>query len=191
MSTKGAKQMKMFTLMLFITLSVQGFALGQARTSTSKPRITTITATTEDGRKVILRSNGTWHYASTPPDIETTETPERIFRRKLIKTIKEVETDQVNFIGKPFVINGTIELSNYYNYGYANAQASHYSFKMSDNSGSASVYLMRSSEIPLRESLLKAPGNILKASCLVVMLPERTEQSPNIFAEILNCSANF
>jgi hypothetical protein len=163
----------------------------RVRPAPSKP-ISTQTATTDDGKKVILKSDGTWVYAL-PADSEAnnSDTAEDRDLIKLIKSIKEVETDQVNFIGKPFIINGTIEPSSFYNYGYGNAQTTHYSYEMRDASGKvAYVYLSRQSKYAaqLREELLKAKGNVLRAGCLVTILPDRVQASLSIFAELLACS---
>ena len=74
-----------------------------------------------------------------------------------LKTIREVETDLISFVGKEIVFNGTITLSTYFNFGYTNAKDSHYSFRVLDGTGDFNLYAPKKSDIGknLRSQLLK------------------------------------
>jgi hypothetical protein len=48
-------------------------------------------------------------------------------RDENLHTIMEVESDQPNFMDRPFVLQGRIEISDYYNWGYQSAEKTHYS----------------------------------------------------------------
>lgn len=56
---------KLYVLTLILFLSVSLIEVGAQTRATTKPKaITTQTATTEDGKQVVLSSNGTWKYSS-------------------------------------------------------------------------------------------------------------------------------
>jgi hypothetical protein len=76
--------------------------------------------------------------------------------KSLTKTIREVETDQRAYIGRPFIINGTLDVSSYYNYGYGNAQGRYYAFRISEGGNTASAYMLKEKAEGVREQLLKA-----------------------------------
>jgi len=97
---------------------------------------------------------------------------------KNTKTIREVATDQRSYIGKPFLLKGSIEVSSYYNYGYANAQATHYTFELNDGNQSAQLYMQRDKAEALRKRLLDAGGS-LNGVFLVVIDPERFNAYPD------------
>src|SRR6266513_79874 len=48
--------------------------------------------------------------------------------KKNAHTLREVRSDQLSFLDKPFLIEGEIELASYYNYGYRDTEPTHYSF---------------------------------------------------------------
>jgi hypothetical protein len=73
--------------------------------------------------------------SSKPSYSTTTANTGRAERRQNLKTIKEIETDQISFVGVPVVINGVIELSSYYNCGYRDTQPSYFAFRLFDRSG--------------------------------------------------------
>jgi len=115
------------------------------------------------------------------------EDPAIIERRSKLKIIKEIETDQINFIEVPFVINGVIELSSYYNYGYGQAQASHYAFQLTDNTGGASVYMLRGEAAnALRQQLLAAGGKLRGSFTIIIRMERFDRTSSSIFAELID-----
>ena len=105
---------------------------------------------------------------------------------KNTKTIREVETDQLAFLDKPFFLDGTIEVSNYYNYGYDNAEGTHYSFQVdNDDYRSCHVFMERSKAAALRKQILDAGGK-LKGLFSVVILKARYESPGEVLAELLD-----
>lgn len=75
-------------------------------------------------------------------------------------TVKEVETDLPSFIGKTFILEGVIQVSDYYNYDYANAEKIVYSFTFQDETGRGHLYQLRSDGEALRKQVLSAKGPI-------------------------------
>jgi len=104
--------------------------------------------------------------------------------KSLTKTIREVETDQRAYIGRPFILNGTLDVSSYYNYGYANAQGRYYAFRISEGGDTASAYMLKEKAEGVREQLLKA-GGALKGSFTVVIDPDRFENASDLYLELL------
>jgi hypothetical protein len=105
--------------------------------------------------------------------------------RKNTKTIREVETDQRYYRGTKFCLNGKIEVSSYYNYGYRKAQDTHYSFKLTDDDNkTAYLYMQRENAASLRQQLLDAGGS-LKGIFIVVIDTGRFEDSANLYLEVL------
>src|SRR5262245_40853773 len=74
------------------------------------------------------------------------------------KTIREVSSDQRTFLDQPFLLKGTIDVSGYYNYGYAEAERTHYAFEISDRLGSYCYAYMQRGENSenLRQQLIQA-----------------------------------
>jgi hypothetical protein len=42
--------------------------------------------------------------------------------RRNTRTVLEVESDQPSFVDQPFMLQGTIKIDNFYNYGYDGAE---------------------------------------------------------------------
>jgi hypothetical protein len=106
--------------------------------------------------------------------------------RASIKTIKEVETDQSAFLDKRLVIGGRIDVDNYYNWKYGDAQDTHYSFRVSDGTGLAHLYADRVFGKILRDDILKA-GSALRGSFSIRIESERyDEDSGEIMARIVS-----
>ena len=97
---------------------------------------------------------------------------------KNIHSIREVSTDQLSFIDKPFIISGAIEVSDYYNYGYREAQSTHYSFQLNDGKGICHAYMTRAKAADLRKQLLDAGGS-LKGRFAVVVSGKRYDNNVN------------
>ena len=106
---------------------------------------------------------------------------------KNTKTIREVESDQRSHIGKPFYLSGKLELSSYYNYGYSNAQGTHYAFRLTglDNKD-ATLYMKRERAAGLRQQLLDSGGS-LDGLYLVVIDSARFDDSLSLHLELLDC----
>jgi hypothetical protein len=73
-------------------------------------------------------------------------------------TIREVETDLPSFVGKMFVLEGALDVSSYYNWGYMDARESHYAFELSQGLfNTAHLYMPRNTEARgIRETLLES-----------------------------------
>ena len=104
--------------------------------------------------------------------------------KSLTKTIREVETDQRAYLGRPFILNGTLDVSSYYNYGYSNAQGRYYAFRISEGGNTASAYMLKEKAEGVREQLLKV-GGVLKGSFTVVIDPNRFDENASLFLELL------
>ena len=97
--------------------------------------------------------------------------------QKYFRTIKEVETDQLNFIGKPVIFVGEVDVSNYYNFGYNEAAATHFAFIITTDTGFASVYMERSN--PKAQSLRRkiiSRGESLQGAFGVKINPKRFQK---------------
>ena len=109
--------------------------------------------------------------------------------RRNTRTVLEVESDQPNFVDQPFMLQGTIEIDNYYNFGYDGAEETHYSFAITDSTGKrCAAYMERAKAGDLRERLLSA-GSSLKGVFTVVLLSRRYYQKghPNgLFVELMD-----
>jgi hypothetical protein len=68
-----------------------------------------------------------------------------------------VGSDQPRFLDQPFLLKGTIEVSNYYNFGYRDVEQSHYSFDIIDSTQRhCYAYMERANADNLRQQLLAA-----------------------------------
>ena len=107
--------------------------------------------------------------------------------KRLKKTIREVKSDQHRFVGEHIVLTGSLELSDYFNYGYEKAQKTHLAFRLTDgDNNTANLYMMRDIGEPVRKKLLAAKEP-LNASCLIVIPKDRfIENSGGIYADILD-----
>ena len=92
---------------------------------------------------------------------------------KSTHTIREVATDQVSFLGKSFYLDGELELSSYYNWGYEKAVGTHYSFTLRNGRASCHLYMEREKADGLRKRLVEANGP-LKGIFYVTLLRNRT-----------------
>ncbi|MDT7688230.1 MAG: hypothetical protein QOE46_989 [Acidobacteriota bacterium] len=158
------------TLLVILLLALGGSAalsqssnLKQERQAQSN---TTQTAVTRDGRTVILKSDGTWEYAKEADDPKTSySTPDE-------RTILEVSTDPISFVGKPIVADGILAVSSIYWFGtsYAKAQDTHLSFTLRDaKSSGIHVYMKRGEAANnLRQKLL-ANGSKMAGSFTFVI----------------------
>lgn len=108
-------------------------------------------------------------------------------RRRGLRSIKEVETDQISFVEVPFVINGVMELSSYYNYGYRDTQPSYFAFRLIDRSGRANVYMSRDAAADeLRRQILGAGGRLRGSFTIVIRRDKFTLNASDIYAELLD-----
>jgi hypothetical protein len=97
--------------------------------------------------------------------------------KSLTKTLKEVDTDKTTFVGQKFIVEGTISLDTYYNFGYSEAQDTHYSLKIEQGDETAYAYMLKDnpSADRLRKQLLAADGG-LQGRFLVEIDPDRFEK---------------
>jgi hypothetical protein len=100
--------------------------------------------------------------------IETAQNAERKRRQLNVRPIQEVASDLPAFNAKQVSFEGTISVSDYYNYGFSKAAASTYSFEVRDATGRMHVYIRREEAKALRDELLAA-GKPLRGivSCVV------------------------
>lgn len=105
-----------------------------------------------------------------------------------LESIVAVETDLQGYAGKTFVLEGTIELSNYYNYGYSDEADHRWAFRVRDRTGRAMVYVPRGRDLGegLRDECLHA-GRPLRGVFLVVYAAHdwpRHGNARELFAEL-------
>ena len=105
--------------------------------------------------------------------------------RQNLKTLKEIETDQLSFVSKPVIVQGKIELDSYYNFGYGDAQETHFSFNVTDSSGSGYVYMLKRDAAGIRKQLLDAGGS-LRGVFKIEIRKERFQKGSRVFAELLD-----
>ena len=75
------------------------------------------------------------------------------------RSIKEIESDQLSFIGRGFEICGMLSVSSYYNYKWRNAQSEYLAFDLKDqNHDRATVYGVKYKFGDLRQIILHSPG---------------------------------
>jgi hypothetical protein len=107
-----------------------------------------------------------------------------------VRTIQQVETDQLSFLDQPLLFEGTIEPDSFYSYGYDDAEQTHYCFRITDPSReSCYAYVERANGANLRQQLVSA-GGIVKGMFTVVLLSRRyhaTRSAPHgLYVELLN-----
>jgi hypothetical protein len=95
--------------------------------------------------------------------------------KKNAHTLREVRSDQLSFLDKPFLIEGKIELGSYYNWGYRDTEPTHYSFELSTPDGRCYAYMERAKAAALRQRLVDS-GGALKGLFSVVILSSRYQQ---------------
>lgn len=109
-----------------------------------------------------------------------------------VSSLREVETDQSRFVEVPISITGSLNLSNYYNFGYYKRQRTHLAFTLTDDTATAYVYMRRGETAEkVREKLVKALSDkvTLIAKCTFIIPRARYEKTQNIFAELIDCNA--
>ncbi len=98
----------------------------------------------------------------------------------------KVKASARSYVGRPFIMRGVLDISDYYNYGYENAGSTHAAYKFTpvDKDGRreierANVYLQRIYSGPLSEKLVEASQKkskrLMRIKCTI--LPERFASS--------------
>ena len=108
--------------------------------------------------------------------------------KRNVRTVQEVESDQSSFLDQPLLLEGTIEMDNFYSYGYDQAEQTHYCFKITDSTGTrCHAYMEREKAGNLRQELVSA-GSPLKGLFTVVLLSRRYDANrhPGLFLELLD-----
>jgi len=102
----------------------------------------------------------------------------------MLKTIREVESDQRAFVGKQFLLTGNLDIGSYYNFGYGGAQDTHFAFELKQPGKTAYLYMARAVGDKVREKLVKH-GGPLRATCVVTIPPARLEKTVQVYAELV------
>ena len=108
--------------------------------------------------------------------------------KAMIKTIREVESDQRSFVGKQFMLTGNFDISSFYHSGYHGAESTHFAFELREPGKSALLYMPRASGEKVREKLVKH-GGPLRATCVVTILPNRLDEGSGLHAELIEVRA--
>ena len=105
-----------------------------------------------------------------------------------MRNIREVETDQRSFFDQTFLLKGTIEVSNYYNFGYSEAEPTHYAFRIRDDSTGHEcyAYMERAKAAELHQRVLNAGGPV-KGVFAVILLRSRYSHPGELDVELLDC----
>lgn len=108
-------------------------------------------------------------------------------KRGSLISIARLIADQPIYVGKKVVVNGVCELIQYYNYGYDDAQLTHYAFRITGNSYSEHINVygdkLWKGAASLKERLLG--GNKISGSWTIIIPPERYRaHSSDVFAEL-------
>jgi hypothetical protein len=108
-----------------------------------------------------------------------------------IRTIREISNDQRRFLDQEILLKGTIDVAAYYNFGYREAQRTHYAFQISDSSGSDCYAYMARGENgeKLHQQLIQA-GRPLGGVFAVMLLSRRynRDTGSQLLVELLNWS---
>lgn len=104
-----------------------------------------------------------------------------------VRTIREVESDQRSFFDRTFLLKGTIEVSSYYNFGYKEAEPTHYAFGIRDDSirHECYAYMERAKAAELHQRVLNAGGPV-KGVFTVVLLFSRYSNPMELDVELLD-----
>jgi len=104
-----------------------------------------------------------------------------------VRTIREVESDQRSFFDRTFLLKGTIEVSNYYNFGYKEAEPTHYAFTIRDDSTGhdCHAYMERAKAAELHQRVLNA-GSPVKGVFAVILLRSRYSDPMELDLELLD-----
>lgn len=106
--------------------------------------------------------------------------------KAMLKTIREVESDIHGFVGKQFMLTGSLDVSSFYHSNYHGADATHFAFQLSEGGKRALLYMPRASGQKIRDKLVKH-GGPLRATCVVTILRDRFEESnPSVHAELID-----
>lgn len=108
--------------------------------------------------------------------------------KAMLKTIREVESDQRAFIGKQFMLTGSFDISSFYHSGYSEAQNTHFAFELRQPGKSALLYMPRASGEKVREKLVKHDGPF-RATCVVTILANRLQENSGLHAELIEVRA--
>lgn len=119
-------------------------------------------------------------------EVAATKRRQALFTSLNVRPIKEVESNLPGFTGKRFSLQGTIQVSSYYNYGYGEAQGTHYAFRVIDGTGDATVYMPKGQGEALRARLLSGGTAKMSGVFTCTLLPARTvSHQGSVLAELL------
>jgi len=91
-----------------------------------------------------------------------------------------------SFLDQPFILEGKIDVSDYYNYGYTRAQGTHFAFEITDsNAHRCHAYMEREKAGKLREQLLAA-GSPVKGVFKVMLLSHLYYRCSDLLVELLD-----
>jgi len=85
------------------------------------------------------------------------------------------------------LLKGSIEISNYYNWGYKGAEETHYSFRINDGTGSrCDAYMERGKAGDLRQQLLSAGGPVKGLFTVALLSGHYEAESGSLLLELLD-----
>ena len=108
-----------------------------------------------------------------------------------IRTIREISNDQRRFLDQEILLKGMIDVAAYYNYGYGEAQGTHYAFRISDSSGrDCYAYMARGENGENVHQQLIQKGGPLGGVFAVMLLSRRynRDTGSQLLVELLNWS---
>ena len=101
--------------------------------------------------------------------------------------LARIQAESKSFLGRPFVLTGGISVSTYYNYGYGDADTTHYSFRFQEViksspielGGDCHLYLRRSNGTSVIDSIIEksggSPSKLVVSRVKAILNPNRFE----------------
>lgn len=102
------------------------------------------------------------------------ELRERLARVPVV-SVKTVETDLRSYIGKTVAVEGSLDVSDYYNFGFRGLSSVCYSFRFSDETGSGYLYQTRTKDDGTRAKILAKNGPVVGK--FFIQIPANIEHS--------------
>lgn len=131
----------------------------------------TTVSTVETGKSVAVESS------EKQEDIDNSATPLEIV---------DLAANQKSYVSKYVRLTGQLTVSSKYDHGYRQAQSTHLSFMLKDETGEAFVYIRRGRVGELvQEQILKSANNIMHGTFVVRLNPDRYETSSDVYADLI------
>lgn len=102
----------------------------------------------------------------------------------LERKIVSVATNQQHYVNKAIWVNGMMDISHYYGGKYSRDQDTHFAFKLSDDTGTAYVYVKKNKGKSLRNKIISTGRPVKGTFVFKIMDDKHIKNSGTIFAEL-------